>query len=202
MEAAAFTLELRQRLNLPDAMEDCRCPLCDGVLDRYSHHAATCVAGGERIQRHNAVRDLLFTWMQRAGLHPEKERPGLVLPQAPDDTQSARRRPADIYIPALVFAITATGSYARQREEHLQTAQACETQGSVVVPMAAKTTGTWDAGAAIVFRHVAQAAQAVAARSGAEAGPLHSTLIQELSITIRSYRVRAALRRRLAAVEA
>ncbi|CAE7309384.1 unnamed protein product [Symbiodinium pilosum] len=161
MEAAAFTLELRQRLNLPDATEDCWCPLCDGVLDRYNHHAATCVAGGERIQRHNAVRDLLFTWR----------------PMTPSPPAAA-----DIYIPALVFAITA-----------------CETQGSVFVPMVAETTGTWDAGAAIVLRHVAQA---VAAQSGEEAGPLHSTLIQELSITIRSYRVRAALRRRLAAVEA
>ena len=68
----------------------------------------------------------------------------------------------------------------------------------VFVPMVAETTGIWDAGPAIVLRHVARA---VAARSGEEAGPLYSTLIQELSITICSYRARAALRRRLAAAE-
>ena len=80
-----------------------------------------CVAGGERTQRHNAVRDLVFAWAERAGLRPEKERTGLLLPQCPDDTQSARRRPADVYLPALSgspaaldFAITAP-----QRQETL-----------------------------------------------------------------------------------
>ena len=60
-----------------------------------------CVAGGERVHRHYAVRDLLFSWAEKAGLHPEKERPGLFLPQTPEDVQSGRRRPADVFLPAL-----------------------------------------------------------------------------------------------------
>ena len=71
------------------------------ILDRFSHHAGVCVAGGERVHRHYAVRDLLFSWAEKAGLHSEKERPGLLLPQTPEDVQSGRRRPADVFLPAL-----------------------------------------------------------------------------------------------------
>ena len=139
MEPASFAAELRLRLGVPDAAEDCWCPRCDAVLDRFGR--------GERTQRHNAIRDLFCTWLEKAGLHPEKERPGLLLPQSPDDTHSNRRRPADIYVPALAgspaaldFAVTApqrretlaaaglqTGAaaaaYARHKEQHLNTAR-------------------------------------------------------------------------------
>ena len=50
MEPASFAAELRLRLGVPDAAEDCWCPRCDAVLDRFGHHAAVCVAGGERTQ--------------------------------------------------------------------------------------------------------------------------------------------------------
>ena len=57
-----------------------------------------CLAGGERVLRHNALRDLVYSWAERACLRPEKERAGLLLPQRPDDVSSARRRPADVYL--------------------------------------------------------------------------------------------------------
>ena len=42
-EAAAFVIELRQRLGLADASADAFCPRCEGVLDRFSLHAGrTC----------------------------------------------------------------------------------------------------------------------------------------------------------------
>ena len=183
---------------------------------------AVCVAGGERTQRHNAVRDLVHSWAERAGLRPEKERPGLLLPQSPDDVQAARRRPADVYLPALGgspaaldFAITApqrqetlsiagraTGaaaaSYARHKEAHLDTAQCCESQGIVFVPMVVETTGTWEKGAAVVLNHIARA---VAARTGEDAGAAQTALMQELSVVVRTWRARAALRRRCEATE-
>ena len=176
-----------------------------------------CVAGGERVHRHYAVRDLLFSWAEKAGLHPEKERPGLLLPQTPEDVQSGRRRPADVFLPALAggpaaldFAVTAhqrqdtlalasskagaaAEQYARHKEQHLNTAEACSQQGVSFVPMVCETTGHWETGAARVLRHVAMAA---AARSGEEAGGLHHRLLQELCVVVRSFRARAALRRR------
>ena len=59
MEPAIFGAELRIRLGIPEAAADTWCPRCDGVLDCQGHHSAVCVAGGERTQRHNAVRDLV-----------------------------------------------------------------------------------------------------------------------------------------------
>ena len=217
MEKASFVAELRFRLRLPDATEDTWCPKCDAVLDRFSHHAAVCVAGGERTLRHNAVRDAVFTWAERAGLHPEKERPGLLLPQSPEDVHAGRRRPADLYLPAWLgspvafdFAITApqrqetlaqasvqagaaAEAYARHKESYLDTAAACAAQGVRFVPLVVETTGHWEAAAGRVLKQIAGA---VAARTGSEPGPVHDALLQELSVVVRSCRARAALRRR------
>ena len=60
MEGPAFVAELRVRLGVPDASSDTWCPRCDAVLDTMSHHAPMCAAGGERTQRHHAVRDVVF----------------------------------------------------------------------------------------------------------------------------------------------
>lgn len=218
MEPAAFVSELRVRLQIPDADGDTLCPLCDGVLDHHSHHASMCAAGGERTQRHNAVRDLVYEWAQRGGLRPERERPGLLLPHAPDEVNNlARRRPADVYLPAfagspvaLDFAVTApqrqetlaqaslrTGAaaeaYAEHKRSHLNTAAACEAQGVKFVPMVAECIGAWEDAASKVLKHLAQA---VATQTGADSATCFGTLLQELGTTIRSYRARAALRRR------
>ena len=75
IEPALFTTELGHRLGMTEALQDGWCPQCDSVLDRFSYHAAVCVAGGERVQRHNALRDLLHWWLDVAGLKPEKENP-------------------------------------------------------------------------------------------------------------------------------
>ena len=37
-----------------------------------------CSVGGERTLRHNAIRDVVHAWIDRAGLNPEKERPDLL----------------------------------------------------------------------------------------------------------------------------
>ena len=219
LEPAAFNAEVRHRLGVPDASEDTWCPQCDAVLDCRSFHAGVCAAGGKRTQRHNAVRDLLASWCARAGLQPEKERRELLLPQRPDDCGVQRRRPADIYLPclqgspsALDLAITgfqrietlpqasqASGSsaaaYASVKSSHHNTAQLCAEQGIHFIPVVAETTGTWDATSAQVLRTISRAA---AAREGAEPGGHHALLLQELSVTIRGYRARAALRRRAA----
>jgi hypothetical protein len=93
----------------------------------------------------------------------------------------------------------AAAAYARHKESFLNTAQTCEDAGVVFVPMVVESTGEWDSGAAIVLKHIARA---VAARQGEEPGPLHAALLQELCVTVRSYRARAALRRRSELAEA
>ena len=77
------------------------------------------------MQRHNSLRNDFFRFLQAAGLRPELERSGLLLPAWPDEASQARRRPADVYLPAwlggspaaLDFAVTAP-----QQQLHLQAA--------------------------------------------------------------------------------
>jgi hypothetical protein len=114
METGAFICEFRVHLRISDAESDTWCPLCDIIFDYYSHHAGMCVVGGERTQWHHSVRDVVHSWVQRAGLRPEREKAGLLLPSNLEEIGQANRRPADMYLPAfagspvaLDFAITA-----------------------------------------------------------------------------------------------
>ena len=167
MEPAVFIAELRHRLGVPDAAADGWCPRCDGVLDSLSLHAGVCIAGSERTQRHHALRNLVCAWADRAGLHPEKERPGLLLPQQPEDTGVGRRRPADIFVTTFsgkptAFDLAVTGfqrqasleeagrqggaaatAYSAVKMSHLDTASLCQQQGLSFIPLMAETTGTW-----------------------------------------------------------
>ena len=218
MEPCVFISELRSRLCIPDASADQWCPLCDGVMDRFAHHASMCSAGGERVLRHNAARNVVFRWAERAGLSPELERPGLLLPQRPGDSHLGRRRPADVFVPALAgvpsaldLAITApqrmhhllalgtvgggsaAAAYAATKAAHLGTARECAAQGVRFVPLVAETTGAWDPAAATVLRCIARA---VAAREGGDREALHAGFLQDFCVTIRAGRARAVLRRR------
>ena len=217
MEPAAFCGELRLRLLVPDADADAWCPRCDGILDRHSYHAATCIAGGERTRRHHAVRVLVCQWAVQAGLRPEKEAAHLLLPQSPDDLSSSRRRPADIFIPALAgspaaldFAVTAhtrqetlalasqtpgaaAAAYAQHKVAYLQTGHICQQHVIRFLPMVVEPTGNWDDGAMHTLKHIAHAA---AARTGADPAKAVATFLQELCVVTRSYRACAALRRR------
>ena len=107
MEGPIFLAELRRRLGVPDAAQDTWCPRCDGILDTHSHHAGMCLAGGDRTRRHHAARGLIAAWSERAGFAPEIEKAELLLPQRPEDTRVALRRPADVYLPALEGSPTA-----------------------------------------------------------------------------------------------
>jgi hypothetical protein len=217
METALFVTELRHRLGIPEASEDCWCPQCYGILDAHSLHASTCVAGGEKTLRHTAVRDALCKWAERAGLQPEKERPGLLLPQRPEDVGTQNRRPADIFLPSLhgspaaldlaitapqrqdvvvqgaTSALAAASAYAASKAAYLNTAQLCSQQGVNFVPLVAESTGAWDRVAGQLLLQIACSA---AARTGDDSAALHSDLLQELSVLIRSHRARAVLRRR------
>ena len=167
--------------------------------------------------RHNAARDLVCWWADKAGLNPEKEKPGLLLPQRPEDAGQAGRRPADIYLPslsgfpaALDLAITApqrpeslaqasqsalaaASAYKLVKANHLGTAQACQEQGVRFLPLVQEATGAWEASAANVLLQIARA---VAARTQEEASQVHAEMLQKLCVSARSHRARAALRRR------
>ena len=100
--AAEFVTEIKARLCIRERSSDVWCPLCDAVLDTRGHHSRMCCAGGDRTLRHNAFRNYVFKVAVTAGLRPELERPGLLLPALPEAPSSERRRPADVYLPSWI----------------------------------------------------------------------------------------------------
>ena len=204
-----FVAEIRVRLGIAEAAADTWCPKCDAILDTHGYHAGMCMADGERTLRHNALRDLVRSWAERGCLRPEREKAGLLLPQRPDDAASARRRPADVFLPSFLgrpttldFAVTApqrldalggsgntsaAEAYGACKRRHLDTADACAAQHVTFLPMVIETTGAWAPEAAQALAHISRAA------GGGAGGP---TLLQETCVLVRSWRGRAALRRR------
>ena len=67
------------------------CPECRSSADIFGNHQVGCGGNGDRISRHNAVRDVLFSAAQSAALAPTKEAPSLI----PDSSM----RPADVFLP-------------------------------------------------------------------------------------------------------
>ena len=57
----------------------------------FGHHAVVCDCSGDRIKRHNAIRDCLFDSCVAACWAPVKETPFLLA--------GSSERPADIFIP-------------------------------------------------------------------------------------------------------
>ena len=136
----------------------------------------------------------------------------MLLPQRPEDSRLAARRPADIFVPffggsptALDIAITApqrreslleagkgggvaAAAYARVKAQRLQTAIVCERQGVRFQPVVFESTGAFDAATGHVLQ---QLARAVAARAGGDASELRGQLLQELCSTVRAFRARA-----------
>ena len=69
------------------------CPACGkpSAADPMGDHQVGCGGNGDRIHRHDALRDALFAATQSAALAPRKEVPSLI----PDSVS----RPADIFLP-------------------------------------------------------------------------------------------------------
>ena len=214
--AAEFCAEVRYRLCMPDGDESGFCPLCDDVLDPFGHHCRRCCAGGDRVIRHNGVRNIIFNLCCRAGLRPEIEKSGLLLPARPSDTAS-QRRPADVYLPcwtgglpaALDFAITApqrqdivgeaartplaaAKAYSQTKRSHLATQEACEAQNIRFLPMVCETTGAWAPEALEVLQLICKAA---ASHTGTDHSALLQETLQRCAASIRRANARAHFKR-------
>ena len=68
--------------------EGSQCSVCDMVADSFGDHQVGCGGNGDRIYRHNALRDAIFSAAQSAG----REVPSLI--------PGSQTRPADIYLPS------------------------------------------------------------------------------------------------------
>ena len=219
MEPAEFVCEIRQRLCMQESADDRWCPLCDAVVDRKARHPRMCAAGGDRTLRHHSVRNFIYRRAMAAGLHPELEKPGLLIPLAPGENSRAQRlrRPADLFLPAWVggspaaldFAVTApqrqgtlaqaagkalaaATDYSDQKRGHQGTADLCHAVGVTFVPMVAETTGAWAPEAMAVLRQIAAATSTT---TGRDARDILQEILQGAAVCIRRANARAELRR-------
>ena len=91
LRAPEFVLAIKYRLGMPVFDSAGPCPACLRDSDVHGDHAMCCGAGGERISRHNNLRDALYDTAVAAGLGPVRE--GRFLLPGTD------RRPADVLVP-------------------------------------------------------------------------------------------------------
>ena len=82
---------LRYRLGCPIYIKAGPCPACSRPSDQLGDHAMNCGNQGERISRHNRLRDALHDAAAAAALGPVKEERFLIPGEG--------RRPADVLIP-------------------------------------------------------------------------------------------------------
>ena len=66
-------------------------PICQSPADLYGDHQVGCGGNGDRIHRHNSLRDALYSAAQSAALAPRKEVPALI--------PGTSSRPADVSLP-------------------------------------------------------------------------------------------------------
>ena len=60
-------------------------------MDVFGHHATVCAVKGDRIKRHNQIRDILFDFCSCAAWGPSKEKPNLF--------SYSSEKPADVFVP-------------------------------------------------------------------------------------------------------
>merc|ERR1719427_2229477 len=131
---------------------------CSRPSDKEGDHAISCGSDGERISRHNHLRDHLYQTAVSAALAPTKEDRALL--------PGTDARPADVFIPrwthgkdtaldvtvvnplqaALVAQAATTAGHAltyAYNRKRTGTGAACQREGMVFIPMPAETLGGW-----------------------------------------------------------
>ena len=86
-----FRLCLLYWLGVPLSQENWICPACSSNSDPYGDHMVSCGGNGDRIHRHNSLRDVMFSVAQSATLSPRKELPSLI--------PGCSSKPADVFLP-------------------------------------------------------------------------------------------------------
>ncbi len=91
MQDKEFNSCLKYWLGIPLHSAPHLCPACRTSADEYGDHQVGCGGNGDRITRHNAVRDVIFSAAQSAALGPSREAQGLI--------PESLSRPADVFLP-------------------------------------------------------------------------------------------------------
>ena len=87
-----WTISMKRWLGCPLFNSDHLCVACnEQIMDVFGHHATVCAVKGDRIKRHNQIRDILFDFCSCAAWGPSKEKPNLF--------SYSSEKPADVFVP-------------------------------------------------------------------------------------------------------
>ena len=198
LRSVEFCVSVRYRLGCPVYTTAGKCPACPRHSDLLGDHAISCGWEGERIARHDHLRDALYHTAVCAALAPTKE--GRFLLPGRDD------RPADVLIPhwtggkdtawdvtvvnplqgELVAQAARTAGHALSHAWNWKMTRggvgaACQREGIVFLPLPVETLGGWHEVAVLQIRKLAAA---LARQTGQEESEATSHLFQKLSILL------------------
>ena len=183
-------------LRMTDDVSSCSACGKSAAADPLGDHQVGCGGNGDRIYRHDSIRDALFSAAQSAALAPRKEVPTLI--------PGTRSRPADIFLPnwcrgrpaALDVTVISTmqpltqsgaasekGYALKVAEERKMAAHNAECRGAGVsfVPLAVESLGGWSHEAAL---QISRIGRLVGQRLGTTPTETVSHLFQRLSICL------------------
>ena len=191
-----FSMLVKYRLGIPLYARSGQCPACSKDSDRLGDHAMCCGTGGERIARHNHLRDSLHAAAVSAALGPTKEE-RFLLP-------GSGRRPGDVFIPhwtggrdtaldvtvvnplqaaTVAGAATTPGfalTFAYERKLR-EVEEACRRQGILFLPLAVESLGGWHE---VAIDQIRKLGGALARHTGEEEGVVVQRLFQKLSLQL------------------
>ena len=153
-----FCASLKYWLGIPMVPTDSLCSICNRSCDSFGDHFVECGGNGDRILRHNALRDAIFASACSSALSPKLEVPSLI--------PGGRSRPADIFLPcwkrglpaaldvtvtsslqaATVHLASTTQGHALQIAESRKNAahdHQCRSEGISFIPLAVEVLGGW-----------------------------------------------------------
>ena len=191
-----FVAAARYRLGHQIFTSDGPCPACNQFSDKFGDHALNCAWQGERIARHNWLRDELFNTASAACLGPTREGRALLPGQG--------GKPADVFLPhweqgkdcaldvtvvnplqeALVGGAAETPGHALQvahKRKLDKSWEACSREGICFVPLAVESLGAWHKTA---VAQVKKLGSAKARHTGEEEAQEIPRLFQKLSIAL------------------
>ena len=196
LRSAEFIPVIKYRLGIPVYSSEGPCPACNAISDCMGDHALGCSKTGDRIARHNLVRDVVFEAAASADLAPSKEephllpgsaaRPGDILIRrwyngkdaAIDVTVTSPLSPSNVLGAAREAGKALTKAFDRKMRD---TAEACRTQGLQFFPLAVETLGGFHS---VACGQVKQLGQALARKKGCDEREPTSQLFSRISITL------------------
>ena len=196
LRGAEFVVACKFRLGLAVYDQPGPCPNCGKNSDVLGDHSMVCGTGGERILRHNAIRDALFDTAVAAGLAPLKEGRALL--------PGNNRRPADVLVPlwagGLDAALDVTVTHPLQDATRARAATTpgyamtvafenkcrvtedlCREQGIAFIPVVAESLGGWHK---VALEQLHKLSSALARHTGQEEGEKFDHLVKRVSILL------------------